>query len=185
MGVSDTATCYFPEWTNSVLSLSFTVKLIDDVGGFPALHTAYSLSSGLFSTQSNIFQFTTATPIPSFIVSEATNPSIYSPTTEVETIVKDYKLTMSVPILTDKPYIYINFQKGGIIPDVQLCTNTFFLKCRIYTKLIHILIAQYKSTAASTNLVLNSNYIFNTLIPSHIEPGTNDQYRIIAKVINL
>lgn len=86
----------------------------------------------------------------------------------INTFQSDYSLSISTPQATNQAIVYLNFQKGGIIPDSQICTNTYFLFCRIYKTLIHIIVAQFKlPTTAGGSLLFNSNFGFQTFLPTH------------------
>jgi hypothetical protein len=46
------------------------------------------------------------------------------------------------------------------------------------------MIAQFKlPTSAGGTLLLNSNFLFNTYLPTHWEYGINSDYAVIARVI--
>jgi len=139
----------------------------------PTLYTNYLYYGGFYQTISNNVSFAaTATNTATLI--ETSNPSLYGNTSFVNTFLNDYTLTTTFPASSVQPIIYIDFQKGGIIPNAQFCTNTFFLQCRVYTTLRHILVAQFKSSfAAPSNLVIDSNFAFFTYLPKHQESGTN------------
>lgn len=92
----------------------------------------------------------------------------------MNTLQSDYTLRITAPLNLVQPIVYIDFQKGGIIPDDRLCNNTFFLYCRVYTTYRHILVAKYKLTYSSgTDMLIDSNFAFTTSLPKHWEYGTN------------
>lgn len=162
------ATCYFPEWKITAGTLSVTAKLTNDYGGFPSSYTTYTTYGSYYQTISNSILFSNAATLTTATITESSTPTIYSPTSQVNTFQNDYTLTISLPQSTAQAIVYVDFQKGGIIPSMQLCTTTYFLFCRIYTKLRHIMIAQFKlSTSAGGSLVFDSNFLFNTYLPTH------------------
>lgn len=122
--------------------------------------------------------------MPAAALTETSTPPIYSPTSQVNTFQVDYSLSIALAQASNQAIVYVDFQKGGIIPDLNLCTNTYFLFCRIYKTLRHILIAQFKlPTSAGGSLLFNSNFNFNTYLPTHWEYGTDAEYVIVARVI--
>jgi hypothetical protein len=178
------ATCYFPEWKIVAGSVSVTAKLTNDYGGFPSYYSTYTAYAGFYSTPSNTLTFTNAAVLPAATLTETSTPTIYSPTSQVNTFQVDYTLSIAVPQATNQAIVYIDFQKGGIVPDLNLCTNTYFLFCRVYKTLRRIMIAQFKlPTTAGGTLLLNSNFNFNTYLPTNWEYGTNAEYGIVTRVI--
>jgi hypothetical protein len=82
--------------------------------------------------------------------------------------------------------VYIDFQKGEIIPDIRLCNNTFFLYCRVYTTYCHILVVKCKLTYSSgSDMLIDSNFTFTTSFPKHWEYGKNSEYDLIVNCLDL
>lgn len=57
---------------------------------------------------------------------------------------------------TNPPIFYINFQKGGPVPDATLCTNppsppAIYDYCRIYSKYRNIMVVKYINNVASAS----------------------------------
>jgi hypothetical protein len=179
------ATCFFPEWKITAGSLSVTAKLTNDYGGFPSYYSTYTTYGSYYQTISfPPLNFANNIAIPSATLSETSTPLIYSPTSQVYTFQVDYALSIIVPQATTQAIIYLDFQKGGVIPSTNLCTNTYFLLCRVYTNFRYIMIAQFKSpTSAGGSLLFNSNFGFNTYLPAHWAYGLDADYAVIARVI--
>jgi hypothetical protein len=94
------AYCYFPHWYITNGSLMLTAKLMNDEGGYPTYYTNRQLYSAYYQMASNTLTFTTSPVISPALVSETSNPALYSPTTFVNTFLQDYTLTITVPATT-------------------------------------------------------------------------------------
>jgi hypothetical protein len=71
------------------------------------------------------------------------------------------------------------------VPDSRFCLKTFFIQCRVYNTIRHILVAQYlASYTGNTNVSIDSSYLFHTLMPNYQESGSNAEYDILARVMD-
>jgi len=53
--------------------------------------------------------------------------------------------------IINMPVVYVNFQKGGPMPDSSLCSlSSTYEYCRIYSKYRNIMVAKLLSTTAAS-----------------------------------
>jgi len=79
-------------------------------------------------------------------------PNFYSSATNVgSTFSGSYSLTGSWGSGLNSPYIYVNFQSAGPVPVYAFCSDSnVYLQCRVYSNFIYLVVAQLKSTSASS-----------------------------------
>ena len=94
------ATCYFPEWKITAGTLSVTAKLTNDYGGFPSYYSTYTTYGSYYQTISNSILFSNAAALTTATLTESSTPTIYSPTSMINTFQSDYTLTISLPQAT-------------------------------------------------------------------------------------
>lgn len=144
--------CYFPEWVVTAGTLQATAKLINQGSSFPPALGATNSYGGLQQVTSNTLTFSTSPAVSTLTLSET--PSLYASIQYVNTVRSPtYVLTLTLStgsILN--PTVYMNFQKGGLIPDKTFCDDSsVFLFCRVYNTYRNIIVAQF-----ITNVNVNS-----------------------------
>jgi hypothetical protein len=83
---------------------------------------------------------------------------MYNINAYVNTAYTNYLLNIDLGAVSlNQPYIYIDFQKGGIKPDLRLCSTGAFIVCRIYKTFRRIMIAQFSSSFSPSTLLTFSN----------------------------
>lgn len=180
------ARCYFPEWRLYAGNFFMTAKVVNDEGGVSTNNTNYLAYGGYFHQISNTISISSVSPgLQSLSLVEFASPTVYSPWTTTHTYLDSYSLSATFSSSSSQPIIYIDFQKAGIVPDTKFCNKTFFIQCRVYSRLRHILVGQYlASWSSSSTLVIDSNYQFRVYLPSHQEAGVDADYALIMRVIS-
>ncbi len=57
------------------------------------------------------------------------------------------------------PYMYINFKQAGPIPVFSFCSDSnIYFECRVYSKLINLVVAKFKSSSARTFSMTQGSY---------------------------
>jgi len=149
--------------------ITITTKLINDKSSYPYIYNSFTTYASYFVSTSNTFSLALPATLSTATLTEFSFPSIYNPIVYVNTFVQNYNLTINFPANSNQPIVYIDFQKGGIKPDQLMCTNTYFIQCRVYSKIRNILVAQFHAswTGGSTDLNFNSNYAYFLYLPKH------------------
>lgn len=163
------ARCYFPEWKLYAGDFFLTAKVVNDEGAVSTNNTNYSAYGGYFHQISNTITISSTPPgLLSLSLLEFSSPGIYTPSASTHTYLDTYSLSATFSSSSTQPIVYIDFQKAGIIPDSKFCNKTFFIQCRVYRTLRHVLVGQYLgSWSSSSTLVIDSNYQFTVSLPSH------------------
>jgi hypothetical protein len=183
IGRYQNAWCYFPHWQLYPGSFFVTAKAVEDYGAVSTNNSNYAVYGGYYQQISNTLTLAAPPVLSPASLTETADPPLYSPSSTVNTYLKTYALTTSFSSGSTQPIAYIDFQKGGITPDVRLCQKTFFIQCRVYTRLIKVMVVQYlANTVSTTALVIDSNYVFDTYLPKHQESGSNTDYAVVVRV---
>jgi hypothetical protein len=182
--------CYFPGFMpTSVINLKVTAKIVNK-GINQATHPlAGSTYGSIYRTTSPAKSFV-ARPgsVNSFTITE--NPDLYNGMTPF-TIMTAYNtfpgasynlgFNFNGPVLA-YPTFYVNFQKGGPVPDYSLCTQpaNVFKFCRIYSKYRNIMVARYLSNTVTAGSFMSTS----VTLPKAKEYELDGKYDMIVWVKN-
>lgn len=169
VGVNQNVECYFPGWqANAAITYTATAKLINEGSSFPPFVGNNAVYGGFYWIPStNSLSFVNVAAPLGLSVSE--NPAIYSVQNFVNkrwTSAYTMTLTLSSGSIVD-PIVYIDFQKGGFIPDQSICNSlSDFAYCRVYNTYRNIIVARFK-TAISVTTVTFTKGSSDLLYPLH------------------
>lgn len=150
--------CFFPEFKITA-GMSFSVEMKAVLAGnsySPDLTNGRQYGS-VYRTTSNTLSFATAIPdmSSSYVTTMSSlteTPSFYSTAMNVgSSFTSTYTVSGSWSSSLSTPFAYVNYMKAGPVPAVSLCSdpNTFF-ECRVYNKLLNLVVAKLKSTSTTT-----------------------------------
>lgn len=152
--------CFFPEFRVAASSsVQVEFKLIDGDVYPPDLVGTTTKYNSLYRVTSNTLSFgTTPTMSLTGFSTLTETPNFYATATNVgSTFSAAYSLFGSWSAGLNSPNLYINFLSAGPIPVNNFCSDSnVFLQCRVYTNLVYVVVAQLRSTSASSFNISNS-----------------------------
>lgn len=148
--------CYFPEfYVTSDMSLNVKFKAIygdsypvDIIGSTTEYFSMYTVTAPTVP-------YTGTTPSmsnPYVYGWNSLSDNLYSSAVTVGTKFNGiYALTGDWNASLANPYLYLNLYKAGPVPVVSFCSDSnVYFECRVYNKLINVVVAKFKSSSAST-----------------------------------
>lgn len=169
VGVNQNVECYFPGWqTSAAFTYTATAKLINEGSSFPPFIGNNAVYGGFYWIASiNSLSFVNAAVPLGLTVAES--PAIYSVPKYVNlawSSAYTMTLTLSTGSIVD-PIVYIDFQKGGFIPDSSICDSlSIFTYCRVYNKYRNIIVAKFTTSIGVTSVAFTKGSS-DLLYPKH------------------
>jgi len=149
--------CYFPEFYVTT-GMSLTVKFKTIYGdSYPT-----DLIGGSTTTYGSMYQLTSNTLAFTGVIPSMSAPYVYgwnslsdnalSSVATVGTMFSGiYSLIGNWNASLVSPYLYINLYKAGPIPVFSFCSDSnVYFECRVYSKLINVVVARLKSASIGT-----------------------------------
>jgi hypothetical protein len=148
--------CYFPEFFLTS-GMSFSVKFKRIYGDSYPIDIISGTSEyfSMFTVTSNTLTFSGANPSmgsPYVYGWNSLSDNLYSAAVNVGTkFTGIYSLSGDWNASLSSPYLYLNLYKAGPIPVFSFCSDSnVYFECRVYNKLINVVVARLKSTSVGS-----------------------------------